>query len=98
MEWVGGWVGGWVIGGNELVEGGWVGGWVGDGKGEENEAVGMSYCELGVEWMDGRKRMGRWVGGWVGGFFTSLSRGWRTLSICLVSRKGMSSGTGRPVV
>ena len=31
----------------------WVGGWV--GWIEENEAVGMSYCKLGV----------RWVGGWV---------------------------------
>ena len=30
-----------------------------DGKMEENEAVGMSYCELGV-WVGG------WVGGWVG--------------------------------
>ena len=34
---VGGWMGGLV---------GWVGGWV--GWIEENEAVGMSYCELGV--------------------------------------------------
>ena len=33
---------------------GWVGGWV--GWVEENEAVRMSYCELGI-----------WVGGWVGG-------------------------------
>ena len=29
------------------------------GKVEENEAVGMSYSELGL---------GRWVGGWVGGW------------------------------
>ena len=32
------------------------GGWVGDRKVEENEAVGMSYCEL---------ELGRWVGGWL---------------------------------
>ena len=38
---------------------GWVGGWVGCGWMEE-EAFGMSYCELGV----------KWVGGWVGGWFT----------------------------
>ena len=30
--------------------GGWVGGWVGE---KETEAVGLSYCELGV-----------WVNGW----------------------------------
>ena len=38
---------------------GWVGGWVGDRKVEENEAVRMSYWELGV-WVGE-------VGGWVGG-------------------------------
>ena len=40
--------------------GGWVGGWVVCGWFEwieENEAVRMSYCELGL---------GGWVGGWVG--------------------------------
>ena len=43
--------------------GGWVGGWVGFSmyarKLGENEAVRMSYCNLGVG--------GEWVGGWVGG-------------------------------
>ena len=42
---------------------GWVGGWVGDRKMEENEAVRMSYWNVGVEW----------VGGWVGGGPTSRS-------------------------
>ena len=37
-------------------EGGWVGGWLNELKIEENKAVRMSYCELGVGW----------VGGWVG--------------------------------
>ena len=35
---------------------GWVGGWVG-GWIEEEQAVRMSYCGLGL---------GGWVGGWVG--------------------------------
>ena len=50
----GGWVG----------EGGWVG-WI-----EETEAVGMSYCELGVGLVDGGGKGGLngWVGGWVGGW------------------------------
>ena len=39
------------------------------GKVEENEAVRMSYCELGL---------GGWVGGWVGGWE-------RTVMVCLVS-------------
>ena len=54
--------------------GGWVGfvftlvsGWVGDGKIEEDEAVRMSYCELGVGgWVGEVGWVGRWVDGWVG--------------------------------
>ena len=42
--------------------GGWVGGWVVE-KIEETQAVGMSYCGLGL---------GGWVGGWVGGRGTYL--------------------------
>ena len=51
--------------------GGWVGGWVGDRKVEEDEAVRMNYCELGVGWVGGmsclsHEQEDRWVGGWVG--------------------------------
>ena len=51
--------------------GGWVGGWVGLGWVEEDEAVRMSCCELGVRvggWVDGGgvNEVGGWVGGWVG--------------------------------
>ena len=52
--------------------GGWVG-WM-----EENEAVGMSYCELGLgKWVDG-------VGGWVG-FIPSFC------SICRKEPRGQYS-------
>ena len=45
--------GGWV--------GGWVGWWLAYRKVEENEAIRMSYCKLGMGgWVDGS-------GGWVGG-------------------------------
>ena len=45
-----------------------MGGWVGDRKVEEDEAVRMSYCEIGVGgWVDGWEEVGGWVGGWVGG-------------------------------
>ena len=50
-------------GGENLWMGGWVG-WV-----EENEAVGMSYCELGVRWVGGKQGVG--MGGWVGGLYLS---------------------------
>ena len=56
---VGGWVGGLMGTGGER---GWVG-WV-----EEDEAVGMSCCELGVGWVGGFVRVGGWVGGWVSGW------------------------------
>ena len=72
---LGGWVGGWERGSlkgriqlrrapttrTTSAWRSWVGGWVVDGKVEENEAVRMSYCGLG---------MGGWVGGWVGRTFT----------------------------
>ena len=66
--------------------GGWVG-WGGRGregglnellyvhrKVEEKEAVGMSYCELGVGWVGGW--VSGWMSRWVGGSFTcsSISR------------------------
>ena len=41
--------------------GGWVGWWLAYRKVEENEAIRMSYCKLGMGgWVDGS-------GGWVGG-------------------------------
>ena len=60
-----GWVGGWV---EEI----WVGGWVVE-KIEENEAVGMSYCELGVWWVGGWVSRHIWIGGWVGGWVGRLT-------------------------
>ena len=33
--------------------GGWMGGWV-----EEKEAIGMSYCELGVRWIEEKAAVG----------------------------------------
>ena len=48
-----------------VEEGGWVGEWVGARKIEENEAVRMSCCGLG---MGGWGGMGGWVSGWVGGW------------------------------
>ena len=46
-----------------------MGGWV------EEEAVRMSYCELGVGWVREKESgldrwvgLGGWVGGWVGGW------------------------------
>ena len=38
---------------------------------QENEAVGMGYCELGVWWVG-------WVGGWVGGrtYVDRRTKGW----------------------
>ena len=59
--------------------GGWVGGWV--GWGEENEAVRMSYCELGFGWVGAYIQMTEcagvnqvgWVSGWVGERLTSFS-------------------------
>ena len=58
----------------------WVGGWVGACVGwvEENEAVGMSYCE----W-----RLDGWVGGWVSTFLMA-SR----LAVCLSFRTGGGGG------
>ena len=47
--------------------GGWVG-WI-----EENEAVGMSYCEL-------------WVGGWVGGWVGKESIE-KALEVCLTMHR-----------
>ena len=50
--------------------GGWVGGWV--GWVEEKQAVGTSYCELGVGVVGGwvGDDLPTWVGGWVGGWVT----------------------------
>ena len=39
-----------------------MGGWVGHGKVEEIEAVGMSYCELGL---DGWVGVDEWAGRWM---------------------------------
>ena len=49
---------------------------MGDGKKEEDEAIRMRYCELGV-WM-GRRWVGGWVGGlgWVGGWMGGLTYLW----------------------
>ena len=52
---------------------------------EENEAVRISYCELGLSgWMGRReeknqvlhwdKMVGGWVGGWVGGTYQKCRR------------------------
>ena len=47
---LGGWVGGWVDW--EWVGGGWVGGWVEAREVEEEEAVRMRCCELGIGWVE----------------------------------------------
>ena len=69
---MGGWVGGWVGGLNREERDG---GWVGDRKIEEDEAVIMSYCELGGEWVGGGGggrggEVSGLVSGWVGGLPT----------------------------
>ena len=61
--------------------GGWVGGWV--GWVEENEAVGMSYCELGV-----------WVGGWASSSSSSSYR--YRYSGSVGGRRDLPGPVGRP--
>ena len=47
-----------------------MGGWVVDRKMEEDKAVRMRYCELGIlEWVGG------WVGGWMGFYLVEVGAG-----------------------
>ena len=67
--------------------------WVGVGKIDEDEAVRMRYCKLGVRWVGGWVcwvgRRNRWVGGWVDGRVGRTSRRTR--------RSSTASSMPRPV-